>query len=253
MLNDNSSTHKVDVDLTCKGRVLMYVRVSTKEQNEDRQLAIARDLGIPERNIYIDKASGKNFDRPRYQALRNDAVSEGDLVLVESLDRFGRNYDEIKKEWQYLTKDLGADILVLDSQGQFDSRKFKNMPNGLGKVMEDMFLTVMAYLAEQERKKNLRRQRQGIDEALKKGVRFGRPRVDLDTLSKNQIEILVLNFESWKKELITGVHFMGLLGLKKNSFYKVVKQYEELLDKYNDGKHKATVRDVNSWINIRKG
>lgn len=151
---------------------IAYGRVSTKEQNVERQLLKFRELGIEERFVFVDKQSGKDFDRPRYQAMRL-MIREGDLVYVDALDRLGRDYDGIIAEWKHITREIGADIVCLDNETLFDSRKFKTMGD-FGKVMEDQFLSLLAYVAEQERKKNRSRQAEGIEVARTEGVTFGR-------------------------------------------------------------------------------
>ena len=145
-----------------------YGRVSAKDQNPERQLVKFRELGIEDRFIFIDKKSGKDFDRPRYQAMRL-MIREGDLVYVDALDRLGRDYDGIIREWKHITREVGADIVCLDNETLFDSRKFKTMGD-FGKVMEDQFLSLLAYVAEQERKKNRQRQAEGIEIARRKSM-----------------------------------------------------------------------------------
>lgn len=127
--------------------LLGYVRVSAKDQNAERQILKMRALGIPERYIYIEKASGKDFEREKYQELRNKVLRKGDLLYLDALDRLGRNYDGIISEWKYITRDLEADILVLENELLFDSRKFKSMGD-IGKLLEDQFLSMLAYVAE---------------------------------------------------------------------------------------------------------
>ena len=201
-----------------------YVRVSTKDQNTDRQDIKMVELGVDERDIFIDKASGKDFDRPQYQALKS-VIREGDLIYLDALDRLGRNYDEIKTEWQFITRKLNADIVILENKELFDSRKFKSMGD-MGKLMEDQFLSLLAYVAEQERKKLLKRQAEGIAVAKAQGKHLGRPKLNLSTLSKQQRADLEANYQSWKTKEITGVQFMEKLGLKKNSFYKIIGEFE---------------------------
>lgn len=208
-----------------------YIRVSTKDQNIDRQLAKMVELGIEERDIFIDKMSGKNFDRPAYQALKIQ-LRKGDLIYVDALDRLGRNYDGIINEWKNITREIEADIVVLENETLFDSRKFKAMnteDSKLGSLMEDQFLSLLSYVADQERKKILKRQAEGIAEARKAGKHLGRPQLNLNTLSKEQRKILDEKFQAWKDKKITGVQFMELLELKKNSFYKIMKEYEASL------------------------
>ena len=208
-----------------------YIRVSTKDQNIERQLAKMLELGIQERDIFIDKMSGKNFDRPAYQALKLQ-LRKGDLVYIDALDRLGRNYDGIINEWKHITREIGADIVVLENETLFDSRKFKAMntdDSKIGSLMEDQFLSLLSYVADQERKNILKRQAEGIAEARKAGKHLGRPKLDLSTLSKEQRDVLEANYEAWKRKELTGVKFADMLGLKKNSFYKVLKEYEQIV------------------------
>jgi len=206
-------------------KIFGYVRVSDKGQNIERQDIKMLELGVAERDIFIDKASGKDFDRPQYQALKS-VIRAGDLVYIDALDRLGRNYDEIKMEWQYITRKLNADIVILENKELFDSRKFKSMGD-MGKLMEDQFLSLLAYVAEQERKKMLQRQKEGIAVARAKGKHLGRPQLNLSTLSKQQREDLEANYQVWKAKGLSGVKFMEILKLKKNSFYKIISEFEE--------------------------
>ena len=205
-----------------------YVRVSTTEQKIERQLTKMQELVIDDRDIFIDRASGKNFNRPQYQALKS-VIRSGDLIYIDALDRLGRNYDEIIREWKDITRVIDADIVVLENETLFDSRKFKAMnteDSKLGLLMEDQFLSLLSYVADQERQKLLKRQAEGIAEARKAGKHLGRPKLDLSTLSKEQREVLEANYEAWKRMELTGVKFAEMLGLKKNSFYKVLREYE---------------------------
>lgn len=208
-------------------KVFGYVRVSDKGQNVERQDIKMLELGVAERDIFIDKASGKDFDRPQYQALKS-VIRAGDLVYIDALDRLGRNYDEIKMEWQYITRKLNADIVILENKELFDSSKFKAMGD-MGKLMEDQFLSLLAYVAEQERKKMLQRQMEGIAVARAKGKHLGRPQLNLSTLSKQQREDLEANYQVWRAKGLSGVKFMEILKLKKNSFYKIINEFEELM------------------------
>ncbi|EEK97289.1 DNA integration/recombination/inversion protein [Bacillus cereus BDRD-ST26] len=206
-----------------------YIRVSAKDQNVERQLKKIRDLQIEDRFIFIDKESGKHFDRPNYQSMKK-IIREGDLLHIDSLDRLGRNYDGVIAEWKHITRELKADIIILDNETLFDSRKFKDMGD-MGKLMEDQFLSLLSYVAEQERNKIKQRQAEGIAEAKRKGQKFGRPVVKLETLSKEQQKILKDNYDRWKSEEIKGVEFSEMLNLKKTSFYKIMKEYENTLSK----------------------
>lgn len=201
-----------------------YVRVSDKGQNTDRQLVAMQELGIDERDIFIDKASGKNFDRPQYQALKAQ-LRKGDLVYIVSLDRLGRNRNEIHKEWEGITKEIGADLVVLDMP-LLDTRQHKDT---LGTFVSDLVLQVLSFMAENEREKTLARQAEGIAVAKAKGKHLGRPQLNLNTLTKQQRTDLEANYTTWKAKEITGVQFMEKLGLKKNSFYKIISEFEEQL------------------------
>ncbi|MFZ3589730.1 recombinase family protein [Bacillus sp. DJP31] len=197
---------------------LGYARVSAKDQNPERQLKKFRELRIEERYVFIDKQSGKDFNRPQYQAMLL-IIREGDLVYLDALDRLGRDYDGIIREWKYITRKLNADIVVLENETLFDSRKFREMGN-FGKVMEDQFLSLLSYVAEQERIKNKQRQTEGIEVAKKKGVRFGRRKFEINA---DFIQV----YNDWKSGLITATEGMGRLQLKPNTFYRRVKEYEE--------------------------
>lgn len=144
-----------------------YARVSTKEQNEDRQLIAMREFGVE--RIYLDKQSGKDFNRPEYMKLRRK-LKRGDVLIVQSLDRFGRNYDEILVQWRYITKEKQADIVVLDMP-LLDTRNDKNLT---GRLIADIVLQLLAYVAQTEREYIRKRQAEGIAAAKARGVKFGR-------------------------------------------------------------------------------
>ncbi|MBZ5751335.1 recombinase family protein [Metabacillus rhizolycopersici] len=203
-----------------------YIRVSTREQNEQRQLQKMMERGVEARRIFVDKASGKDFDRPQYQ-LMCKVLSEGDIVYMDALDRMGRNYDEVIAEWKYITRDLKADIIVLENESLFDSRKFREMGD-MGRLMEDQFLSLLSYVADQERKKIRQRQAEGIAVAKSQGKHLGRPQMNFSNLSKKQRQIIEENHSNWRNGNITGVMFMEMLELKKNTFYKILKEYEEV-------------------------
>ena len=147
-----------------------YIRVSTKEQNVDRQLIALKPYDIPNKNIYCDYQSGKDFNRPGYRKmLRN--INEGDLLIIKSIDRLGRNYTEILAQWQYITKKIGADILVLD-MSLLDTRKGED--NLTGTFIADLVLQILAYVAQTERESIKQRQKEGIAAAREKGKHLGR-------------------------------------------------------------------------------
>ncbi|MGX1433934.1 DNA invertase Pin-like site-specific DNA recombinase [Cytobacillus horneckiae] len=205
---------------------MAYVRVSFKDQNEGRQVLKLKELGVEDRFIFIDKALGRNFDRPNYKTLKN-FIREGDLIYFDSLDRLGRDYDGIIEEWKDITRNLKADIVVLDNEELFDSRKFRGMGD-LGKMLEDQFLSLLAYAAEQERKKIKQRQAEGIALARSQGKTLGRPQINYSNLTNEQKFFIEKNYDRWKIGDIKGVEFMKLLDLKKNTFYKIINQYEML-------------------------
>lgn len=178
-----------------------YARVSAKDQNPERQLKKFRDIGIEERYIFIDKQSGKDFNRPQYQGMLL-IIREGDLLYLDALDRLGRDYDGIIREWKYITRELNADIVVLENETLFDSRKFRTMGD-LGKLMEDQFLSLLSYVAEQERKKNKQRQAEGIEVAKKNGVKFGRRKYEIN-------EEFIQVYSEWKSGFITATEGMEI-------------------------------------------
>lgn len=147
-----------------------YIRVSSTDQNEDRQLMAMQEYSIPEDRIYIDKVSGKDFQRPQYQALLKK-LQPGDLLCITSIDRLGRNYEEIQRQWRIVTREKKADILVRDMP-LLDTRRDQDL---LGTFIADLVLQVLSFVAENERENIRKRQAEGIAAAQKKGIRFGRP------------------------------------------------------------------------------
>ena len=149
-----------------------YIRVSTKEQNPDRQIAAMREAGIQDADMVIEKQSGKDFDRPEYQKLLR-RLRAGDALFIKSIDRLGRNYDEILEQWRTITKERGADIVVLDMP-LLDTRNGRDLT---GTLIADIVLELLSYVAETEREFIRQRQREGIEAAKARGVRFGRKRI----------------------------------------------------------------------------
>ena len=147
-----------------------YIRVSTREQNEDRQLIALREMAVPEANLFIDKQSGKDFNRPQYKKLLRK-MKKDDLLYIKSIDRLGRNYAEILEQWRMLTKEKGIDIVVLDMP-LLDTRRGKDL---MGTFLSDIVLQVLSFVAQNERENIRKRQAEGIAAAKKKGIRFGRP------------------------------------------------------------------------------
>lgn len=172
--------------------IYAYVRVSTREQNEDRQLIAMNELQVPKKNIFIDKQSGKDFERPRYKKLIK-RLKKDDLLYIKSIDRLGRNYNEIQEQWRILTKEKAVDIVVLDMP-LLDTRRGKDL---MGTFLSDIVLQVLSFVAENERINIRQRQAEGIAAAKAKGVRFGRPP---KPLPGNFEEV----YRRWEKGEITG-------------------------------------------------
>ena len=156
------------------GTIYAYIRVSSTDQNEDRQLLAMRELSVPEQNIYMDKQSGKDFQRPQYQRMAKKFRPD-DLLYIKSIDRLGRNYEEILEQWRILTKDKRIDIVVLDMP-LLDTRRGKDL---MGTFLSDIVLQVLSFVAENERVNIRQRQAEGIAAARKRGVQFGRPAMPL--------------------------------------------------------------------------
>lgn len=158
------------------GTIYGYIRVSTQEQNEDRQRLALREAAVPEGNIFLDKQSGKDFERPSYKRLVKK-LKPDDLLYIKSIDRLGRNYEEIQNQWRVITKEKGVDIVVLDMP-LLDTRRGKDL---VGTFLSDIVLQVLSFVAENERANIRQRQAEGIAAAKKRGVRFGRPSVEPST------------------------------------------------------------------------
>lgn len=195
-----------------KNKVFGYARVSSKEQNEERQLVAFKNYGIDERDIYIDKQSGKDFNREQYNTLKH-ILRENDLLVIKSIDRLGRNYEMIVSEWKDITKNIKADIVVIDMP-LLDTRQNKDL---LGTFISDLVLQILGYVAEQERTFIKQRQKEGILVAKNKGVKFGRPKIE----KPRDFDIVV---NRWKNKEIKSKEAMELLGLKPNTFYNMVKE-----------------------------
>ena len=192
-----------------------YVRVSTKNQNEDRQLVTMQELKIPEKNIYIDKISGKDFKRPMYLRMVKK-MKPDDLLYIKSIDRLGRNYEEILEQWRVLTKEKRADIVVIDMP-LLDTRRGKDL---MGTFLSDIVLQVLSFVAENERINIKQRQAEGIAVAKQKGVKFGRPPKPLP-------ENFPSVYAEWKCGKITGAEAARLCKMPVSSFWYRVKIYEE--------------------------
>ncbi|MCI8576579.1 MAG: recombinase family protein [Lachnospiraceae bacterium] len=189
------------------GNVYAYVRVSTTGQNEDRQLIAMARQNVPERNIFVEKQSGKDFNRPMYQRMVKK-LKEDDVLFIKSIDRLGRNYEEILEQWRILTKEKGVDIVVIDMP-LLDTRRGKDL---MGTLIADLVLALLSYVSENERKSIRERQREGIEAAKLRGVKFGRP-------SKPLPEDFVHICNRWLAKEITAEEAAGLCGLTKATFY----------------------------------
>ena len=197
-------------------RTFGYMRISSSDQNELRQLIAFKEFGISERDIYIDKQSGKDFNRKEYKLMLNN-IRENDLVVFMSLDRMGRNYSEIQEQWRYITKELKADIKILDMD-LLDTRGDNNSLDR--KFICDLTLQILAYVAEKERINIKTRQAQGIAAAKANNVKFGRPKTEKPD---NWDEVIT----RWKDKEITAKQAMQELGLKRATFYSMIKNEEK--------------------------
>jgi len=194
-------------------RVHGYARVSSKEQNEQRQINELTAFGISDRDLYIDKISGASFDRPEYKRLLN-SIRKGDLIVVLSIDRLGRNYLEIQEQWKYITAELGANIKVIDMP-LLDTRADKDTIDS--RFVSDLVLQILSYVAQKERESIKTRQAQGIANAKANGIALGRPKA---IKPENWNEV----YTDWKAKKITAVKAMQILELKPNTFYKFVQE-----------------------------
>lgn len=192
-----------------------YARVSSMDQNEERQLIALKNAGVTKKNIFLDRKSGKNFDRPQYQKMLKK-LKENDVVYVMSIDRLGRNYSEIQEQWRVLTKEIKVDICVLDMP-LLDTRKGKDL---MGTFIADLTLQILSFIAETERENIRKRQAEGIAAAKARGVQFGRPKI---TLPDNFL-VIVLKWE--KKEITLGIALQKL-NMSRATFYRKVKEWKE--------------------------
>ena len=192
-------------------RICGYIRVSSMDQNEGRQQIAMREMGVAPKDIFVDKQSGKNFERPAYQAMLKK-IRRGDLLYIVSIDRLGRNYEEVQRQWRILTKEIGADICVLDME-LLDTRREKNL---LGTFIADLVLQILSFVAESERNSIRKRQAEGIVAAKERGVRFGRP-----------LLLLPENFEettkAWYEKQISLRQAAKLCQMSVSTFYRKAK------------------------------
>ena len=200
-----------------QGTIYGYIRVSSADQNEDRQLIAMRELSIPKQNIFLDKQSGKDFERPQYKRLVKK-LKPDDLLYIKSIDRLGRNYGEILEQWRILTKEKGIDIVVLDMP-LLDTRRGKDL---MGTFLSDIVLQVLSFVAENERSNIRQRQAEGITAAKAKGIRFGRPPLPLP-------ENFHENYQRWKSGEITCTTAARACGLPLSTFRDKAAVYEKAI------------------------
>lgn len=190
-----------------------YIRVSSQDQNEDRQLVAMKTLSVPTDRLFIDKQSGKDFDRPEYKKMVK-ALRAGDLLYILSIDRLGRNYEEIQNQWRVLTKEKGVDIVVIDMP-LLDTRREKNL---LGTFIADLVLQVLSFVAQSERDSIKKRQAEGIAAAKARGVRFGRS-------IKKPPENFGKMVKQWERGKIEITELLEQSGLKEATFYRRLREY----------------------------
>ena len=195
-----------------------YIRVSTREQNEDRQLIALREMSVPEKNIFLDKQSGKDFERPQYRKLVR-RMKKDDLLYIKSIDRLGRNYEEILEQWRALTKEKGVDIVVLDMP-LLDTRRGKDL---MGTFLSDIVLQVLSFVAENERTNIRQRQAEGIAAAKARGVRFGRP-------PKPQPKNFHRVHQQWRAGSLTGTAAAKACNMPLSTFLYRAEIYEKSIN-----------------------
>ena len=193
-----------------------YIRVSSKDQNEDRQLIALNEVGVERKNIYLDKKSGKDFDRPQYKKLLRK-LKKDDLLYIKSIDRLGRNYEEILQQWRVLTKEKGIDIVVLDMP-LLDTRRGKDL---MGTFLSDIVLQVLSFVAENERINIRQRQAEGIAAAKAKGVKFGRPPLPLPD---NFYEV----HKAWRSKKLTLKEAANACNMPVGTFYGKARKFENV-------------------------
>ena len=191
-----------------------YIRVSSRNQNKDRQMIAMREIDVPEKNIYTDNQSGKDFERPQYKRLVRK-LKRDDLLYIKSIDRLGRNYEEIQNQWRMLTKDKGIDICVIDMP-LLDTRRGKDL---VGTFLSDIVLQVLSFVAENERVNIRQRQAEGIAAAKARGVRFGRPPRPLPANYHSA-------YQRWKAGEITGTAAAAECGMPLSTFRYRAEGYE---------------------------
>lgn len=200
------------------GTIYGYVRVSSTDQNEDRQMLALAEVGVPNEKIFIDKQSGKDFERPQYKRMMKK-IKPGDLLYILSIDRLGRNYEEIQRQWRVLTKDIGVDICVIDMP-LLDTRRGKDL---MGTFIADLVLQILSFVAQSERENIKKRQAQGIAAAKAKGVKFGRPEKDIP-------EDFGKIIKAWEQKRLPFLEVLKKCNMSEATFYRRLREYRLLHD-----------------------
>ena len=219
--NDSTKSSRSSIRefLACgKGGIFLkknygYCRVSSSDQNEDRQLIALQELSIPKENIFVDRQSGKDFKRPQYQKMLK-YLDEDSVLYIKSIDRLGRNYQEIQEQWRMISKEKKADIVVIDMP-LLDTRRGKDL---IGTFLSDIVLQVLSFVAENERSNIRQRQAEGIAAAHARGVKFGRPKIPLPD---NFMEI----YQQWEQGELSAREAARLCGLSKSTFYNRIQNF----------------------------
>lgn len=204
-------------------KIYGYVRVSSTDQNEERQLLALGEAGVEQQNIYVDKQSGKDFQRPQYQALLRQ-LKAGDLLQVLSIDRLGRNYEEIQRQWRILTKEIGIDICVLDMP-LLNTRSGKDL---MGTFIADLVLQILSFVAQNERENIKKRQAQGIAAAKARGVQFGRPEKALPQDFGSLVR-------AWEQKSLSLGELLARCQISEATFYRRLREYR-LLEEHKQKK-----------------
>ena len=196
------------------GRKYGYIRVSSKEQNPVRQEDALLKAGVEKDYIFMDKMSGKDFDRSEYQLVKR-LLKKDDVLFIKDLDRLGRSHRMIKEEWKEITMDIGVEIVVLDMD-LLDTRKFKN---GMEESISNIILELLSYMAEKEREKINKRQAEGIKKARQDGIHLGRPKIDIDNFEYYYDQV-------YNKEKMTAVEAIEIMDISKSTFYRRKNEHE---------------------------
>ena len=197
-------------------RMYGYVRCSSIDQNEDRQMIAMRKASVPEKNIFMDKQSGKDFDRPNYKKLVK-GLKVGDILYILSIDRLGRNYEEIQNQWRILTKEIGIDICVLDMP-LLDTRNGKDL---MGTFIADLVLQILSFVAQSERENIKKRQAEGIAAAKARGVKFGRP----EKTAPDDFGKIV---RAWEQKKMSFTDVLEKCNMSEATFYRRLREYRLL-------------------------